>query len=404
MYSYQYSSLSVDEVLCNGNTMGTLFRMLFKSTIILWYSIFNLIGEETSSARALTINTKGNGLSSLHKVRNTDNLNSTTRTLFGGTKRGLVLQYRLDDVDKSVVLIKEYQTPVFNRFPIYSMISRETNNGITELFCAGGDRYISVWQLSTNNLEFKQRLGPHTGWVKDVALDSQRGLLYSIGCNCIETWGLTETMEKECYHVSTRSVKSSPQEGSTLSSDVLCMAMQGDESCLYVGGVDGRIHVWSSDVSIQHPLQSVSASDGRINVLILAKLSRLLFSTGHGGYVQCRMVSDGGLISSQECGSIKLVSSTGSKVRVTAATMIAENHMGAIIVLGTSAGGLHLIKAIIDADEVALTEDHSIKMPEIGTNSQINSIVRIGDVDSTQCSLLVGHSTGMEKIDIVIYR
>eukprot|EP00551_Chaetoceros_affinis_P007780 CAMPEP_0203670362 /NCGR_PEP_ID=MMETSP0090-20130426/6452_1 /ASSEMBLY_ACC=CAM_ASM_001088 /TAXON_ID=426623 /ORGANISM="Chaetoceros affinis, Strain CCMP159" /LENGTH=262 /DNA_ID=CAMNT_0050535195 /DNA_START=169 /DNA_END=954 /DNA_ORIENTATION=+ len=135
----------------------------------------------------------------------------------------------------------EQQTIVLKPYPIYSMDSisccslqngNRNNNQI--ILCGGGDRFVTIWEevdeelvemnnggkqsccekktknyhndfendeqqynrnnpqcSSTSNKKnwsINSRLGPHTGWVKDVIYDHTNDLIYSIGCNCIEIW------------------------------------------------------------------------------------------------------------------------------------------------------------------------------------------------------------------------
>ena len=66
------------------------------------------------------------------------------------------------------------------------------------LVCGGGDRYVTIWEETKHISNDKEsppapwkvtaRLGPHTGWVKDIVYNSKQKRIYSIGCNCIESW------------------------------------------------------------------------------------------------------------------------------------------------------------------------------------------------------------------------
>ena len=358
-----------------------------------------------SSLALIVADTKGIGISSLYRRIMTTTASADVHvnpSIFAGTKRGVIQQYTFDHRSRTVERIKEYTDPTKPRYPIYSMVSRAIDERKTELFCGGGDRYISVWQQSDANeeLEFKQRFGPHTGWVKALAFDSRTCRLHSIACNRIETWSWTEATEWS--HMATRAIESCPDKGSTLSSDLLCLTMNEGDDCIYAGGVDGRIHVWSSDPSIQHPIVSVGAHGGRVNVLILSSKSRLLFSSGHGGSVQCRKVGSKGLFSDEACASLQLGSRTATQneeVRVTSATLVSEAETSVSLIVGTSAGVMYLIMAELEDDIVTLLDKQFIPFSsEIGVNLQINAIVPIED--SANCSLVVGHSNGMEKTEI----
>lgn len=176
-----------------------------------------------------------------------------SKKIFAGTKRGdlLVLEQREPFDGPSFEVAKSVKVDS-KTFPVYSLASSSEF-----LFCGCGDRYVSVLNLIESEGSHEQRLGPHTGWVKDIYYDSQSELLSSIGCNCIETWGRTPRSERSWEHLKKRSIESSPTQGSTLSSDLLCLCGAGKgKDYFYSGGVDGRIHVWSVDPSMTEPLQS----------------------------------------------------------------------------------------------------------------------------------------------------
>eukprot|EP00978_Attheya_sp_CCMP212_P016999 scaffold45028_cov51-Attheya_sp.AAC.1 len=222
-------------------------------------------------------------------------------TIFAGTKRGSIVPFtitshdrrrRLDSQEPYNAMMIHEGVPLqddsaigqmVKPYPIYSMVSHHGKD-VDFLFCGGGDRYITVWEKryssssssSSSSLmpEWKiaARLGPHTGWVKSVVYDSNLNLLHSIGCNCIETWSrqeLTTNNPGETNHVNDsgqdhspirridyswkhlkkRKIDSCPTNGSTLSSDLLCLCLLNpafDKNILYSGGVDGRIHKWTS--------------------------------------------------------------------------------------------------------------------------------------------------------------
>jgi WD40 repeat protein len=115
-------------------------------------------------------------------------------------------------------------------------------------------------------------------------------LVHSIGCNCIETWRMTESGAWE--HFQKSAIESSPTGGATLSSDLLCLCPL-DESAFLAGGVDGRVHLWKS-VSMDTPLLSFSAHDGRVNDMKRAKQTDHVFTAGNDGRVCCWKTSSTG--------------------------------------------------------------------------------------------------------------
>jgi len=255
---------------------------------------------------------------------NTDDTEGSTIMLAAGTKKGNTVLFNLDvgklhhpassaiDVIISSQFLKDegfQQKP----YPIYSMRFFKTGDGKVGLACGGGDRFLTIWQVDDNVDEAESSsfvdvdwrvhaaLGPHTGWVKDIAFDGLKDRLYSIGCNCIEAWGIDENTTARWRHLKKRAIESSP-EGATLSSDLLCLTMANaldlggstSETTLFSAGVDGRIHVWSNDLTSkgdQQPLRSMRAHDGRVNAIATARLSTrtLFFSVSNDGTLQCRL-------------------------------------------------------------------------------------------------------------------
>ena len=283
---------------------------------------------------------------------------STSARLMAGTKRGSLYQFdwnfKTDSFDSDPTeIINSQQQSSTVPYPIYAMSSfgptriddaDDTDRGSMHqlLFCGSGDRYITVWHnkgKGTSEEEEEgwsvvQRLGPHTGWVKALVPVETPAIklsasetknqplvggvrLHSIGCNRIETWDIfqTESEQEQQQEMSptsqwrhtrtTRSIESCPNQGSTLSSDLLCLAAWQDK--LLSGGVDGRIHLWSSSPQQKmEPLQSIAAHQGRVNALATVALQQvsndhndnggtsasscLLVSAGHDGAVQCRLL------------------------------------------------------------------------------------------------------------------
>ena len=226
-------------------------------------------------------------------------------------------------------------------YPIYSMDCNKSvvNHNVSRplLLSGGGDRYVTIWQAiegrKTSNdtlVSFNDsvyygdwklltRLGPHTGWVKDVIFDASNQFIYSIGCNCIEIWSKSicdnnDSQDHNWEHNRRLQIDSCKETGSTLSSDLLCLCLidsshfshvEDSESSTFchqasylcAGGVDGRIHVWSiqNKVEFNH-IQSISdyrAHNGRVNKMIICKKLGLLISVGHDGCIQYHEIHNG---------------------------------------------------------------------------------------------------------------
>jgi len=291
----------------------------------------------------------------------------------------------------------------------------EINKTTTVLACGGVDRYIKLWSytLPSKNLHDKDSqwsylgsLGPHTGWVKDIVFDPSSKVMHSIGCNCIESWGLFDVKQDEdsnqavkFQHVTQRRISSCPinssknSSSSTLSSDLLCLCThkgKKNNPYLYSGGVDGRIHVWSSQGSSASPLQSVHAHSGRVNCIITSLKLRIMFSSGHDGVVQCRRLSE--LDDSSQI--LPLISEIDVGDRVLAMALVKDNTKeNAEFVLGTASGKVIIIEAqILNEKSVQL----KIKKDWIIEQSVIHDIdVYCPGPDHHKNYIAVGHSDGL---------
>lgn len=166
---------------------------------------------------------------------------SDTSTYFIGTKRGKIKQVNIqidlnsvqstNDILQPIQIedIEDANGKIFKPYPIFSLLNYEmfTNH---DVLAGGGDRYITVWrQNGQGEWEVVDQLGPHTGWVKDLAtcscsFDSEEEThdmyIFSIGCNCIEVWC---TIDMKYKHVHKLQIDSSVELGCTLSSDLLCL-------------------------------------------------------------------------------------------------------------------------------------------------------------------------------------
>ena len=215
------------------------------------------------------------------------NHSDDTLVLYAGTKRGNILSIPIQN--STTIITNRIKTRITNSsFPIYSMAWK---NGI--LACGGGDRYVTLYDTTTlDRFTELQRLGPHTGWVKDTCFHSNNDwwllFLFSLGCNCVETWKLDKNNKSDDWnHESTIRMNSCPTYGTTLSSDLLCTSTY--QKYLFVGGVDGRIHLLDTSNS-NNILSSIPAHDGRVNQLLVLSQINMLCSIGHDGTFQCRRI------------------------------------------------------------------------------------------------------------------
>ena len=101
-----------------------------------------------------------------------------------------------------------------------------------------------------------------------------------------------KTQKVRCGHTLQNDLSNQvSKKASTLSGDLLCLCDSGEVDCFYSGGVDGRIHAWSHNVTVRDPLYSTSAHNGRINVMDYSYATNLLISAGNDGTIQCRRVA-----------------------------------------------------------------------------------------------------------------
>lgn len=160
------------------------------------------------------------------------------------------------------------------------------------VFSGAGDRYVTAWEKQDENQNWysREKLGPHTGWVRDILYDSSRDVLHSIGCNCIETWKRSSGNGKWQHWKKSR-IESSPTDGATLSSDLLCLG-KFEEPYFLAGGVDGRVHLWDSD-SMGTPILSFAAHQGRVNAIQrLSQNSSCILTAGNDGKIICWKYGD----------------------------------------------------------------------------------------------------------------
>ncbi|GAX18015.1 hypothetical protein FisN_18Hh228 [Fistulifera solaris] len=275
--------------------------------------------------------TQGEGVTSLAQLK-------TDRELLFlcGTKQGSLWTFSFKDDGVQ----QHNKVQVTNgRYPIFSMAVDENDGTV---FCGGSDRFVTVLAAThrDDNNHFiateLQRLGPHTGWVQDVFLASPN-LLYSIGCNCIESW--QKQSDRKWKPGKRFVIESDVAMGCTLSSDLLCLACRKDT--LYAGGVDGRIHAFRKD---EH--SAVAAHKGRVNALMTTTIRGIdsVLTASHDGWVyQWKMQPD-------DQTRLERVQAFQSQERNTAILQIRldKNDTEGCFVVGTSRGTILLLSDSMD--------------------------------------------------------
>lgn len=329
--------------------------------------------------------------------------------LFAGTKRGKIHRFTYNDSESQIIQsLGEIHDEETKPFPIFSMASSTTDDASAfQLFCGGGDRFISVWQQEEpNKWVCRQRLGPHTGWVKDLLFvhnNEEQDALYSIGCNCIESWQRDQGSSSLWKHDGKRFIESSLKEGATLSSDLLCLCASNEEDSLFfAGGVDGRIHAWSCDTAMKDPLYSIGAHNGRVNVMSFAGNASLLFSTGHDGTIQCRRVVVGSELSKMPEAQINVLDAVGDPARITALTIVEERRDNVQLVAGTANGELACIQAALENDSAWVLTECPDERYHFADKPMINAFCSLTPpqaFDSPR-TLAVGHSLGLSLITV----
>ncbi len=310
-------------------------------------------------------------------------------------------------------------------YPIFSMASlpydrhhyhhsqSNTMTGCKQIiFTGGADRFISVWEeesahaaeesTASSLWKIKERLGPHTGWVKAIAslqlhhhnddndLESHF-FLFSIGCNCIEVW--KSRREKENYdggddrvgsylmHFDKLQVDSSVELGCTLSSDLLCLAihqycgnqndgvdifsgastsktMEMSLQCeLVAGGVDGRIHRWRMKGTSFDEAEATSAHEGRVNGFVICRELNALVSIGNDGFLVCWKINKDESMSAWPCAKLCLnhigsmddesgggTTSEETCIKLQSLCIIRDNMNESIMAIGSTCGRVMLVR------------------------------------------------------------
>jgi hypothetical protein len=379
--------------------------LFFSIRILGW---FFSITTTIQALNTISQNFCGSGIVSLHLIEG--------ETIVAGTKNGN-LYYSYSGVDENWSVLDSDSICETNVMPIYSLASSDSY-----LFCGGANRYISVWKTKASKKEehdeekkqkqqssifqYKQRLGPHTGWVKALVCDQKSRLLHSVGCNCIESWDLAST---PITHVSRRTIENSPTMGTTLSSDLLCLCLvttktEDAHPLLVSGGVDGRIHLWPSDPNRHsyagQPLESCQAHDGRVNVILYSNLLNAIFTVGNDGAISAfRIRSSGSNIGLELLHRLKVSNDYSSETRLTSALFVNETQDRCTIALGSHTGTISFVTVQNRSDNgVAMSGEPSFTI--IQGNPVIYDFCYQGTKDPPR--LWIGHATGIASLDFIL--
>ena len=402
-----------------------------------------------------------------------------TISFYVGTKRGKLKKVTMksshvlrdDHADIAIQDIihnmeEKHKTP----YPIFSMTSLPTtttdkgrSNDDGHVILAGsGDRYITVWEeqdvdAAESSWRIQEKLGPHTGWVKDLALSSkQEGekerFIFSIGCNCIEVWKTNMLDDgggaRRYDHVHKLKIESSVDMGMTLSSDILCLAtsslfhnsivadqtkkkqqeelkQSNDIYWLFAGGVDGRIHRWTICNNSFRDAEVVYAPghDGRVNALLVCHKLQVAVSIGSDGCINCWMLD----MDASSCNKNEEVTSFQKRliwsmnvtdsilfqqnnakeqkdttVKLTASCILLEQHDHAIIGIGTACGKVFLaniIKSSSSSDRIMsislLEEWIEVESSSSGETARDGRGCTIHSLATQNNHIIIGHSDGI---------
>lgn len=388
----------------------------------------------------------GVGITSILPVPSTNG-----KLFYVGTKRGKVKQIELPedlrDASQAIHIrdIVDANGKTLKPYPIFSMISMKRGNkeNSHDLLAGGGDRHVTVWRESTKvmgegALSWKvvDQLGPHTGWVKDLAScscscsansmqhgsDCEDDVLYifSIGCNCIEVWS---AVDGRYQHERKLQIESSVEMGSTLSSDLLCLATHSEcgkdgsnTNYLFAGGVDGRIHRWRlhNNNNNNFPTAGViSAHDGRVNAMAVCQAMHVLISVGNDGCVHCRAMDNAELskwkvtsLDLADCGAFidrKGSKSPSTQRKITSLHIVHEELNSASIAIGTSCGQVSLVNIIKSEDNELhlsfLKDSITIIGLDDGEGKVIHALCCSRQYKNL-CGILVAHSDGLSVWDL----
>jgi WD40 repeat protein len=317
------------------------------------------------------------------------------------------------------------------QLPIYSLAFEPISQ---TLLVGGGDRFVSLWKKHCQNQghppswqKLELKLGPHTGWVKDVTIlkHEHRTQLFSIGCNRIEVWSRdmkdVVSSNETWVHAATLSVDTTTAlDACTLSSDLLCLAVctvtkwnrgkNATMDILAAGGVDGRIHVFGIPQG-KEPMSkicSIAAHDGRVNSLCWDPNNSFLYSIGHDGCVCCWSIDKHHNLPDdnpfQQIGVRMVTKLSLTNERTTAMACLnsaAKNKLA----VGTHNGSIYFLslECVCNKWELVCTRKHAVECyeecPIITSLCLLHFPGQADDDDASVTSILiVGHSLGMGYI------
>ena len=401
----------------------------------------------------------------------TDNLLS----FYVGTKRGKMKKVTMNSKTNThnddyvhIQCIEEEQESAAAKtpYPIFSMMSLSSiHNHYHHVLSGSGDRYITIWEEVQDHKQqhqddggvppwrIKAKLGPHTGWVKDLASsiiispysdaavdddqchtkqEEEETFIFSIGCNCIEVW---RTVNGQSYdHVHKLMIESSLEMGSTLSSDILCLATspsyhydttsqsneketQQDHHSYYLlaGGVDGRIHQWTilcnNDSSSFQDATVVCAPghNGRVNALLVCNTLRTAVSIGNDGFVKVWRLDCNKSLVEQSSINVNDVyvgqddTKTQEAIKLTCCCILLETENLVIIAIGTACGKVFLAEISKDTRSelisITLLDERTVVVESSSLSSSSssgsNGGCTIHSIASQNNIIIIGHSKGI---------
>lgn len=401
------------------------FVLIWRSKCVFSYGVGTQIGSTRTVLHDIGVSSVQLSSSVLKGMR-----------LLVGTKRGALLETFIgaDSTSSNVKQLDDMHAQELK--PIYSMINFELSLGSAWrnetsqiIACGGGDRFVTIWQsLSTLPQPYiSARLGPHTGWVKDVVYDHENHKLFTIGCNFIEIWHKEIEVgtqdKKDCLEKKEGSItwvkgpqlkiESCPLNGSTLSSDLLCLCLDNpkEPKLLFSGGVDGRIHVWDTGRLDEdtNPIQAFSAHDGRVNKIVIATQAKVLFSIGHDGTLQCIDLSLGNRTFHNDLvrDSKTITCTDDESSRLLSLCIVQDGIDVSSVAVGTSNGSVHLM-------HIRRKEDKSIEIfsrkgeyVELQGRPSIHAVSASRHITNdigrfSHHTIAIGHSKGLTLWDIKV--
>lgn len=351
--------------------------------------------ERASRSVASVEQLDGTGITSLlvlppHPPAESEENNNAVPRVLVGTKRGVLKELRIDRLDGrtggwTARDISDASGVALNPYPIYSMLELGGR-----VLAGGGDRHVTVWNETSPGLwSVSQRLGPHTGWVKDLAAVTTPGgdaMLCSIGCNCVEVWSNEEGIYE---HVTKLQVDSSVEAGCTLSSDLLCLeaCTTNERSYLLAGGVDGRIHCWSLEGRKFRKQWAVPCHDGRVNDLVLVEEMNLLMTVGNDGFVKCHEMES----------NLRPVPGVASSLhmdsRISCISVIREVEGVRGVVVGTASGSA--VRFNIARDSCGGLVISNMNSEVVQVREPLSKQVTVHTLSPFDGAVFVGHSNGL---------